>query len=98
LKDILPQNDYMGKIDLQNAYLTVPVDRKHCNYLKFHWKGKNYRFQSLLFGLATVPRVFTKVLCPLAAKMRRLGILYLNDIVVLAQSRVVEVPHGDLKL
>jgi len=80
LKDILQQNDYMGKIDLQDAYLTVPVDRKHCNYLKFHWKGKNYHFQSLPFckslpfGLATAPRVFTKILHPLAAKMRRLGI------------------------
>lgn len=65
LKDILQQNDYMGKIDLQDAYLTVLVDRKHCNYLKFH------RFQSLLLRLAMAPRVFTKILRPLAAKMRR---------------------------
>jgi len=83
LKGILQRNDYMGKVDLQGAYL------------KFHWKGKNYRFQSLPFGLAAAPRVFTKILCPLAAKMR-LGIrviFYLDNILVLSQSKELLKSH-----
>ena len=35
LKDILQEKDFMGKIDLKDAYLTVPVCRRHRNFLKF---------------------------------------------------------------
>ena len=46
------------------------------------------------FGLATVPRVFTKILRPLVARMRMTGlciIVYLDDILFIAQSADVEV-------
>jgi len=72
LKDILQHKNYMGKIDLQDAYLTVPVDRKHRNYLKFHWKGKNYRYQSLPFGLATALSLH-KDSTPLGSKDEEIG-------------------------
>ena len=35
LKDVLQKNDFMGKIDLKDAYLTVPVSPHHRKFLKF---------------------------------------------------------------
>ena len=90
VRDVIQENDYMGKIDLKDAYLTVPVWEKHRKYLKFAWGGQCYQFKSLPFGLATAPRTFTKLLRPVAAEMRRKGVrlvLYLDDILVMAQTR-----------
>ena len=74
LKDVLQKDNFMGKIDLKDAYLTVPVCQQHRKFLKFHWKGQNYQFKVLPFGLATAPRVLTKILRPLAVKMRKQSI------------------------
>ena len=63
----------MGKIDLEDAYLSVPVHQEHRDFRKFCWRQKIYWFRSLPFGLATAPRVFTKILRPLAAMMRKTG-------------------------
>ena len=89
LKDVLQEGDFMGKIDLEDAYLSVPVHQEHRDFLKFCWRRKIYRFRSLPFGLATAPRVFTKILRPLVARMRMTGlriIVYLDDMLVMAQS------------
>ena len=89
LKDVLQEGDFMGKIDLEDAYLSVPVHQEHRDFLKFCWRQKIYRFRSLPFGLATAPRVFTKILRPLVARMRMTGlriIVYLDDMLVMAQS------------
>ena len=66
LKDVLQEGDFMGKIDLEDAYLSVPVHLEHRDFLKFSWRRKIYQFRPLPFGLATAPRVFTKILWPLA--------------------------------
>ena len=52
LKDVVLPGDYMVKLDLQDAYLTVPMHRSVCKYLRFCWRGEIYEFQSLPFGLA----------------------------------------------
>ena len=99
LKDVLRMSDFMGKIDLQDAYLTVPICRQHRNFLKFHWQGRNYRFRSLPFGLATAPRVFTKILRPLAAMVRKMAIriiIYLDDILIMAQTKELLTSHMEI--
>ena len=88
LKDVLQEGNFMGKINLEDAHLSVPVHQEHRDFLKFCWRQKIYRFRSLPFGLATAPRVFTKM-WPLVARMRETGlciIVYLDDILVMAQS------------
>ena len=40
LKEVLERNHWMGKVDLKDAYLTVPIHHSHTGYLKFLWKGK----------------------------------------------------------
>ena len=64
-RDVVLQGDDMVKLDLQDAYLTVPMHRSVCKYLRFCWKEEVYEFQSLPFGLAPAPLLFTKLLKPL---------------------------------
>ena len=42
------------------------------NFLKFEWQGNYFRFTCLPNGLASAPRLFTKVLKPIYAHLRSL--------------------------
>ena len=57
VRDVIQENEYMGKIDVKDAYLTVPVWGKHHKCLKFAWVCQWYQFKSLPFGLATATKV-----------------------------------------
>ena len=54
--------DWFTKIDLNDAYLTVPVCAKHQKFLHFSWKGINYKFTTLAFDLSPAPWAFAKLL------------------------------------
>ena len=89
LKDLIQPGDYMVKLDLKDAYFSVPVDPKHAPFLRFAWKDKLYQFQCMPFGLGPAPRVFTKIMKPIVALLRRLGlriIIYLDDMILLNQT------------
>ena len=60
LKDILTKADYMVKLDLQDVYLSVPMHKDMCKYLRFCWEGDVFEFLSLPFGLGPAPMVFYK--------------------------------------
>ena len=90
LKEVLEQNHWRGKVDLKDAYLTVPIHHSHTGYLKFFWKGKAYKFVCLPFGLASAPRTFTKILKPVANFLRSQGVkmlVYIDDILVTADTK-----------
>ena len=90
LRDIIQRGDFMGRLDLKDAYLTIPIVSNRRKYLWFHWKGQNYEFRTLPFGLASAPRVFTKLLRPVAAALRKKGIrllIYLDNILVMAKEK-----------
>ena len=55
LRSICP-GDWMISLDLQDAYLQVPVHRDLRRYLRFVVQGKTYQFRVLCFGLTTVPK------------------------------------------
>lgn len=89
LPDLLQEGDYMAKLDLKDAYFSVPVCSEHQRYLQFAWKGRRYRFKVLPFGLAPGPVIFTKVLKPVLAFLRRQGIRliqYLDDCLVIGST------------
>jgi len=90
LKDLLLRNDWMASLDLKDAYFSVAVREEDRKYLRFSWAGQTFEFQCLPFGLSSAPRVFTKLLKPIVAFLRRQGIrlvIFLDDMVVLAQSK-----------
>ena len=90
LRDILKKGDWLAKIDLKDAYLTVPMAKAYQKYLRFQWQGKIYEFKSLPFGLATAPITFTKLLRPVVAYLRQQGVrlvVYLDDILLMADTQ-----------
>ena len=74
LRDLLTPNDFMAKIDLKDAYFTVPIWKGHQKFLRFLWKGTQWEFACLPFGIASTPRVFTKILKPVISLLRKQGI------------------------
>ena len=87
LKTLLLPGDFMTNIDLKDAYLSVPVHESSRKFLRFIWKGTCYQFKALPFGLCSAPRIFTKVLKPVAAFLRRKAIrvlIYLDDFLLWA--------------
>ena len=62
LQDLLRQGDWLVKVDLKDAYFTVPVQPDHHPYLRFVIEEMTYQFTCLPFGLACTPWVFTKLM------------------------------------
>ena len=90
LKHLIQTGDWMIKIDLKDAYFTVPVSKPHQPLLRFMHRGLRYQFSCLPFGLGPAPRLFTKLLKPVVALLRRLGlrlVIYLDDIIVFSQTQ-----------
>ena len=86
LRSTLRENDYMMKLDLKDAYFSIPIAEEHRKYLRFIFNDLLYEFQCLPFGLSTAPRTFTKVLKPVIALLRQRGlrvIVYLDDLLLL---------------
>jgi ribonuclease HI len=83
LRSLLSQGDYMVRLDLKDAFLSIPIHKKFIKYLCFDWKGTRYAWHRLPFGLASSPRVFTKVMKPIIAHLRQRGIkltIYMDDL------------------
>ena len=81
--------DWMVSLDLQDAYLQVPVHPSSRWYLRFCVEGSVFQFRAICFGLSTAPQVFTCVMAPVSAIMHRHGfriLRYLDDWLVLAST------------
>ena len=89
LRDLLQPNYWMGKIDLKDANFVIPIGENHQKFLRFSWKDSLMEFACLPFGLASAPRIFTKLMKPVVALLRRSGIrqiIYLYDILFMNQT------------
>lgn len=74
---------YMATIDLNDAFLLVPIGNDFTKYLRFEFNGVLYQFNCLPFGLCTSAYVFAKLLKPVAHFLRSSGFIsfiYLDDI------------------
>ena len=81
--------DWMVSLDLQDAYLQIPVHPESRRYLRFVFGQKTFQFRVLCFGLTTAPQVFTRVMAPVSVIMHRMGfriLRYLDDWLLLASS------------
>ena len=91
LKTILNPGSFMIKIDLKDAYLSVPISHNLRHLLRFIVDNQTYQFRCLPFGLNIAPRVFTKLLKPIVALLRSQGahmIAYLDDILLTAATKI----------
>ena len=84
----------MMKLDLKDAYYTLPIHHSHRKYLRFVFQDRTYEFQCLPFGLSSAPRAFTKTLKPVLAVLRSMGIrvvIYIDNMLLLnQQSKVLQ--------
>jgi hypothetical protein len=96
---LLREGDWMVKLDLKDAYLTVPIHPSHQKFVRLGWKGRIYQFLCLALGLAPAPRIFTEILKAVMAFVRKQGvrfIIYLDDILIMNESR--EGASADLEM
>ena len=90
LRSIRPGN-WMVSLDLQDAYLQVPVHHDSRHHLRFVVEGRTYQFRVLCFGLTTAPQVFTRIMAPVSAILHKYGVRmlrYLDDWLILASSEL----------
>ncbi len=93
--------DWFAAIDLKDAYFHVSILPRHRPFLRFAFEGRAYQYKVLPFRLALSPRVFTKVVEGALVPMREQGVRtlnYLDDWLILAQSREQLCEHRDLVL
>ena len=89
LKEVLQKGDLMIKIDLRDAYYSIPLHQESQHLVRFRWKGTLYQFLCLCFGIGPAPRIFTKTLKVPISVLRRLNIrliIYLDDMIIMAQT------------
>ena len=83
--------DYAFSIDLQDAYLHIPIVKHHCHFLHFVWNNVPYQWKVLPFGLTTAPRIFTALTKPIMFLCCHKGfciVIYLDDILILVCSKL----------
>ena len=86
---LMKQNCFMASIDWKDAYYSVSIDKQYRKYLCFQWNGQMYQFTCLPNGLASAPRLFTKLTKPFFAKLRTLGYQnssYIDDAFLVAET------------
>ena len=86
VQQLIQCGDYTFSIDLQDAYLHIPiVKHNHC-FLHFVWHNVPYHWKVFPFGLVAVPRVFMGLTKPILFLCHHKGfyiVFYLDDILVL---------------
>ena len=88
---MLRNGDWACTGDLSQAYHQCGIHPAFRRQLRFRWNGVRYQWRVLPFGLRLAPLYWTKLLRPVIARVRALGIrclLYLDDLVVLGSSRL----------
>ena len=87
---LIQHGDDAFSIDLQDAYLHIPIVKHHHHFLHFVWHDVPYQGKVLPFGLATAPRVFMALTKPILFLCHHKGfciVIYLDDILVLVHSK-----------
>lgn len=86
---LVPEEGFMATIDLKEAYLLVPISKKHRKYLRFEFEQTCYEFNAMPYGLSVAPRVFTKLMKEVINYLRHRGyrsVIYLDDILCIGDT------------
>ena len=75
---------YMAKLDIKDAYYSIPIQSQHQKYLKMKNNNKLFKYSVLPNGYTEEPRKFTKVMKPPLATLRKEKISiadYIDDLI-----------------
>ena len=74
LRDLISEASWGASLDLQDAYLHVPIRKNLHKFMAFSHGHQLYFFKVLPFGLNVAPMIFTKILkYPLSSFTRRVS-------------------------
>lgn len=82
LAQVIRDQDWAISVDLKDAYFQVLVHPESRPFLRFFFRNRVYQFRALPFGLATSPRVFSRLVACVAATCHRFDLhfhFYLDD-------------------
>ena len=85
----LPPGAWTVSIDLKDGFWHLSVARKFRPYLGFRYRGQNWRFRAMPFGLNLAPMIFTKLIKFTVTKLAEEDIWvlpYLDDLLIIAFS------------
>ena len=92
VQQLIQHGDYAFSIDLQDAYLHVPIVKHHHHFLHFVWLNVPYQWKILPLRLATAPKVFMSLTKPILFLCHHKDlhiVIYLDDILVIVRSKQV---------
>lgn len=87
---LITHNCFFAKVDLKDAFFSVPVSEDSKRFLRFSFYNTLYEFQCMPQGYSDAPRVFTKITKPLIARLRSLGFInsiYIDDILLISDNK-----------
>jgi hypothetical protein len=93
ISEIIIPGDFGMLLDLKDAYFTLGLHPSHRKYCRFRDPLTRQRLQwrTVSFGISEAPRLCTKLLRPLIARLKQIGIrciIYIDDILLLHQDRI----------
>ena len=88
--NLVTRDCWFGSIDLTDAYYSCNVDKYNRRFLRFIWEGQKYQYTCLPNGLASAPRIFTKIMKPVFSTLRKKGqanVSYIDDSLVVSRTK-----------
>ena len=79
---IIQPNCWMASVDLKDAFYNIPIHNAYQKYFKFMWYQKFYKYLGMPNGCSDAMRVFTKMLKPPFATLRKQGfisVIFVDD-------------------
>ena len=92
LRDLITEASWGASLDLQDAYLHVPIRKNLHKFMAFSHDHKLYFFKVLPFSLNVAPMIFTKILKHPLSRLHQEGIpvlAYLDDWITWAPNKII---------
>lgn len=90
-RELVTPGCYMASVDLEKAYYSVNIHPSYRKYLRFMFNEQLYQYTCLPNGLSSAPYIFTRLMKVLFTTLRKnghLSVFYLDDSLLLADSKL----------
>ncbi|XP_046546636.1 uncharacterized protein LOC124256714 [Haliotis rubra] len=98
---ILKKGDFIISLDLQDAYLHIPIHPDHRKYLRFTFKGHHFQWKVLRFGISMAPWLLTRVTKSISSLLHSRGVTsesYIDNDIQAQQDPIVLEIHREFTI